>query len=260
MRTNSLGQICQNHVDACHDLINRPKGKNWVLPLEDIMPSLPHLHTPEGYVFEAVYTENPSRCLSDNSIPYIRPAGLHPLNEFQWYRWSKNIPDGYYSPLEKMVGDCVPEAAWEAVLLDDLDRRLPMFQHACYCLITYITDLDEYMDTAWISRYVDKETGQPLEVRDVPVKELPFDHWKTPVFGYKSYDDIREAQKYLNDDSILPKAIRITDRTFEVEYCYWGNWSGLMKKRKKVRIEKDSIIIKELSCENLVKFDWGVRV
>ena len=259
MRTNNLGQICEKHVEACRSLIHRPEGKNWVLPLDIIMPSLPHLHVPDGYVFEAVYTDNPFHCLSDHSIPYVRPAELLPLNEFQWERWSDNIPDGYYSTLERMVGESVPEAAWEAVLLEELDRRLPMFQHACYCIIDYITDLDNYPDTAWLRQYVDKATGLALEVKEVPVEELPRDHWKTPVFGYKTYDDIRTAQKYLNDDSILPKAKKVAERAFDVEYCYWGNWSGLMKEKKRVVMEKDSITIKELSCENLVKFDWGVR-
>ena len=140
MRTNTLGQICEKHVEACRSLIHWPEGKNWVLPLDIIMPSLPHLRVAEGYVFEAIYTDNDYSCMADISIPYIRPRDSRPLNEFQWERWSKNIPDGYYLPLEKMVGDCSPEAAWEAVLLEDLERRLPMFQHACYCLIDYISD------------------------------------------------------------------------------------------------------------------------
>lgn len=258
MCTNTFGQICEKHVEACESLIHKPEGKNWMLPLDVIMPSLPHLHVAEGHVFEAVYTDNDFSCLFDVSIPYIRPKERRPLNEFQWERWSENIPDGYYSPLEKMVGDGSPESAWEAVLLEDLPRRLPMFQHAGYSIIDYITDLDEYPGLARIKQYVDSETGLPLEVKEVPVEDLPRDNWITPVFGYKTYDEIREAQKYLNDSSILPAVTQTGEHTFVVCYCFWSNWSGLNQIRKEVRLKEDQILIKELSFKSLVKYDWGV--
>ena len=258
MRTNVFGQICEKHVEACHSLIHRPEGRNWVLPLDIIMPSLPHLHVAAGYAFEAVYTDNPSRCLSDHSIPYIRPRDRRPLNEFQWERWSDNIPDGYYSPLEKMVSDGSPESAWEAVLLKDLYRRLPMFQHACYGLIDYITNLDTYPKIADILQYVEKNTGLPLEVKEVPVEELPRKHWKTPIFGYETYDQIREALKYLNDPSILPSVTQVAEHVFNVKYCYWSNWAGLKQIVKEVRFGIDYISIKELSGKNLAKYDCGI--
>lgn len=258
MRTNTLGQICDKHVEACRSLIHRPEGKNWVLPLDVIMPSLPHLRVVEGYVFEAVYTDNDFGCMCDYSIPYIRPKDRRPLNEFQWERWSDNIPDGYFSPLERMVGDGSPESAWEAVLLEDLYRRLPMFQHACYSIIDYITDLDEYPDLAGIKKYVDSETGLPLDVKEVPVEDLPRDNWKTPIYGYESYEQIREAQKYLNEPSILPEVIQIGNHTFTVKYYYWSEWSGLNEIIKEVSIGKDSITLKESSGKNLVEYHCGI--
>lgn len=253
-----MGQICETHVEACRSLIHRPEGKNWVLPLDIIMPSLPHLHVAEGYVFEAIYTDNDFSCMADISIPYIRPRGSRSLNEFQWERWSKNIPDGYYSPLEKMVGDCSPEAAWEAVLLEDMERRLPMFQHACYCLIDYITDLDEYPRIAHITECGEQFTGLSLEVTEDLVENTFKDQCRKPLFRYETSEQIRAALKYLNDPSLLPSATQIGERSFSMGYCYWNEWSGLHRVRKNVSFGQDSISVKEVSDKNLVQFHCGI--
>lgn len=233
--------------------------------LRDILTGLPHIHFREGYTLDGCYVgdrRNASMKLyaykMDSTNRYIPGRlGIHldPEDMFHLQNiWKKiggkkeSAEDKIAPPIPFKDGQVIEgtisyesfktvppmndyldidfdeESIWEAMLLlEEASNYLPHRWHGGYANGRLIVDGTSLVQSC--NGHLSKEEWEP----------------------------------FMNDERLSPKVEILSGDSAQINYCRWGNWSGLTYIVLNATRKGRSISFDVVSSERLIEYDCGIR-
>ena len=75
----------------------------------------------------------------------------------------------------------------------------------------------------------------------------------------KRVDVTENIAAYMDDDSLLPSIIFLSENEALVRYSYWNDWSGLVKAKVDVAHDDIGVRFSEPKTTVLVKYHCGIE-
>lgn len=246
MKTNKLGRIGTHFVSTCRKVPFT--DEETFFSLDGILASLPHLSKKEGYVFEAFFPGTVG--YGGETVPYAREAALPRADG---YAICSHLDDGrtdtlpgHRSVLEALEVPFTAEGIWEALLVREMWRFLPLWWHANYERQELILNMDRLGKIAHLDEYL---------APDGTV--IPFPDGDQP-YMYRNAGDIRRLLSFLEDDSLLPEVRLLGDDRAEVGWCYWSEWHGLVRMTLTAIRRNGSVEFHRNDSQVLVGYNCGI--
>lgn len=251
MKTNTLAKTAERFIKACSRI--KFSDKMETFDLSEVLNTLPHLHLDEKYTLECLTPGNAG--MGGESIIYaLREGARRPqrkdLEEMRRHFNDDEMgTDSDLDPIAHVSVEICPEGMWEFHLFLDMWRFLPLWWHANYEEVTYITDADKVAEIA----HVTPELIQEYE------KDGRLFFYETQRLGLQQTSDVENAINLCGDEIVLP-AVRAVNGGWEVTYCYWSEWGGLSRVRTKIGVLDDASVrvVDKARKVTLVNYDCGI--
>jgi len=254
MKTNSLAKIADRFFEECSRI--QFTDKSTVVDLTPVMKVLSHLRVDENYTIECLTPGNEG--MGGETVIYARKRGekrpdMKDIreygNEMRWADDNGRKIACEMDPANWVTVDGSPESIWEYHLFLDMWRFLPLWWHANYAEVRYITDADALLDLTKITPEI-VEQYYSEGGRFAPGVKMPY--------GFDRESDIVNAISLCGDESLLP-VVRNEGELVETVYCYWSEWGGLVRSRiQSVVLEGKVLIIGKSHNTRLVNYECGI--
>lgn len=262
-----LGITCRQYLTACDEISVDNKAQT--LSLDPILDTLPHVIRRPGMVYE-VLVPGHEDCYEGECFCYAREKHVPPFTEVD-YHLIDNLPEPYLPITKALDWTFTLEGIWEWVLLQNLWRHLPLFWHAGYSKVYYITDTWYYrwiipeeirhsLTHDWQPRKDYKEFIDQLEKDCRNAGQDLYMH-SHQSWGYGSKEQLLTGIELARntDEDWAPKVVQIDDNTIDLSFHLWNDWQGL----KKVYLRAEVTPGKELQVnmtkeECIVKYKCGI--
>ncbi len=155
------------------------------------------------------------------TIPYARDKDVPRVDGYTICRHlddgrTDTLP-GHRSFLEALEVPFTEEGIWEALLVHEMWRFLPLWWHANYERREFILDLGRLKKIAHLDDYLSQDEA----VIFFPEGEQ--------TYLYRTAEDVQKMCSFLEDETILPEVRLPRDDRTEVSWSYWNEWQGLVR-------------------------------
>lgn len=262
MKTNAFAETAAAFVGACSKIPFTDKPET--VDLSPVLATLPHVSLDRDHILEAV-TPGCTGMGGETAVHIRRRDIVPPPAEDLAFSHSWFRPDGITSfTAEKNDDDgednvCTlpfghfhveesEEGYWEAFLLSEMWRFLPLFWHAGYAARTLILDADELPGLAHVSEELIEKFRRGEELPDCMT-----DRVEQGFYG--SDDDIRRIFSLTGNDIVLPRVTR-TGSGCEITYHYWTEWGGLVCETDSLSIDREgNMTVRQMQSTCLAEYD-----
>ena len=250
MKTNLLAFDARLFLLAIPIIVFRKR-----VGLSHLVRLLPGIKLQKGYVLECVQFDD--RVDDEFDILgawyelYVRDVNKEPIpnNRVHEYRGVGKLiseVDGYFEIWDKLDVEPTEKEIWSAFLLSITWHFLPLFWHAGYAQIKIITNANRLPKIAGINR-------KDIEVNKVEVQD------RNRRYGFGSINDVKKLVELRGDKSLLPSVTIVDCNHASLKYSYWSEWGGLCRETVPIELHKGKINFLEVSTENLVSYDCGIK-
>ncbi len=246
MKTNKLSRIGTHFVSTCRKVPFTEEET--FFSLDGIIAALPHLKKKNGYVFEAFFPGNQG--YGGETIPYARDKDVQRVDG---YAICSHLDDGrtdtlpgHRRVLDALVVPFTAEGIWEAVLVREMWRFLPLWWHANYERQEFILNMGRLRKIAHLDEYISPD-GTVIPVPD-----------GGQPYMYKNAGDVKRLLSFQEDDSLLPEVQILGDDSAEISWSFWNDWHGLVKMTLTAIRRNDTVAFHRNKSRVLVAYNCGI--
>lgn len=266
---NVLSLIAENYLSACSAIQLSEESK--VVSMDGILDTLTTVKRKPGLVYE-VYTPSTMHGLGGECICYAREENLPTLKEYldtHTIYQRLDYPKGYYPLLKALEWTFTPLGMWEWILIHDVWRDLPLFWHANYCKVDYILNQETFRCVVpdIVEHYL-TPTGRPRKGYREKIEELAKAYRKKNrqsmfgSYGFKTKEDLFAAIELASrvEKELTPNVVEIDEKTIEVSFAIWNDWSGLRKitYRAQPMKRRGFLRLARIDEKDLVRYNCGI--